>query len=61
MSIQDNINKVEVYYNGDEKAFDCFLESAVKGYISQDPIAPITEENDDDEIYDEEENFSLAI
>ena len=52
---------MEVYYNGDEKAFDCFLESAVKGYISQDPIAPIDEEDDDDQIYDEEEHFNLAI
>ncbi|HAQ63372.1 MAG TPA: hypothetical protein DCR23_02810 [Ruminococcaceae bacterium] len=54
MGIQDNINEVMVEYNGDEKAFDDFLKSVVKGYISADTISA-------DEYYedkeDEEENI----
>lgn len=50
MSIQENINEVSVEYNGDEEAFDNFLKSAVKGYISTDTISADenAEEKEDD-------------
>jgi len=54
MGIQDNINEVMVEYNGDEKAFDEFLKSAVKGYISTDTVS--ADEYDEDE-EDEEKNI----
>ena len=59
-SIQENVNKVEVYYNGNEKAFDRFLESAVKDYISEDSTLP-EEESEDEEISEDDGGFSLAI
>ena len=34
-----NIERVEFYYNGDEKKFDRFLSSAIKEYISTDKTA----------------------
>lgn len=34
-----NIERVEFYYNGDEKKFDRFLSSAIKEYISTDKMA----------------------
>ena len=60
MSIQENVNKVEVYYNGNEKAFDQFLESAVKGYMTTDSTLP-NEEPEDEEISEDDGGFSLAI
>ncbi len=60
MSIQENVNKVEVYYNGNEKAFDDFIKSAVKGYITEDQTLPdgksVNEESDE-----EDDEISLAI
>ena len=35
---------VEVNYNGDEKAFEIFLKSILKNYISEDPTAPETDD-----------------
>ena len=31
--IQDNIRRVEIHYNGNEKQFDEFLRSIIKNYI----------------------------
>ena len=60
MGIQENINKVEVYYNGNEKAFDDFIKSAVKGYITEDDMLP-DEESEDGEIDEEDSEICLAI
>lgn len=60
MSIQENVNKVEVYYNGNEKAFDRFLESAVKGYMMSDSTLP-DEDSEDEENSEDDVGFSLAI
>ncbi len=60
MGIQENVNKVEVYYNGNEKAFDDFIKSAVKGYITEDDTLP-DEESEDVENPEEDVGFGLAI
>ena len=54
MSIQENINEVSVEYNGDEEAFDYFLKSAVKGYISTDTVSA---DDNDEEKEDDTENI----
>ena len=60
MSIQENVNKVEVYYNGHEKAFDDFIKSTVKGYITEDDMLP-DEKPEDEESDDEDAEICLAI
>ncbi len=60
MGIQENVNKVEVYYNGNEKAFDDFIKSAVKGYITEDDTLP-DEKSEDEESDDEDAEICLAI
>ena len=54
MSIQENINEVSVEYNGDEEAFENFLKSAVKGYISTDTVSA---DDNDEEKEDDTENI----
>ena len=36
--IQDNIKRVEIHYNGNEKQFDEFLKSVIKNYIFNNTI-----------------------
>lgn len=36
--IQDNIRRVEIHYNGNEKKFDEFLKSIIKNYIFNNTI-----------------------
>ena len=36
--IQDNIRRVEIHYNGNEKQFDEFLKSIIKNYIFNNTI-----------------------
>jgi hypothetical protein len=38
-TIQENINTVEICYNGKEKEFDNFLKSIIKNYISNNDIS----------------------
>lgn len=43
--IQNNINSVNISYNGNEKAFNCFLESVIKNYVFNHDIVVSSEKN----------------
>jgi len=43
--IQNNINSVNISYNGNEKAFNCFLESVIKNYVFNNDIVVSFEKN----------------
>ena len=43
--IQNNINSVNISYNGNEKAFNCFLESVIKNYLFNNDIVVSSEKN----------------
>jgi|GEM_PF-2922919 hypothetical protein len=43
--IQNNINSVNISYNGNEKAFNYFLESVIKNYVFNNDIMVSFEKN----------------